>query len=186
MKFNIKELTFIGLSGVSMFLLSFLFGSALNVATGNPAASGFITQIFQGLILAIALLTVNKFGTATIMWLIYGILAIPTNMFGGFPGIYKVGLCLILGLVMDTAMYLFKYKKWSLYLAGLVTYVAETPLVLYLYTLLKIPGAELVIKYGLIMVSIFFIEFSLGVFIGTKIFNRIKNKRAIRLLMTTK
>ena len=76
-KFNTKELAFIGLMGALMFALSFLFGNVLNIATGNPAASGFITQIIQGVILTVAILTTRKFGTATYMWLIYGILAIP-------------------------------------------------------------------------------------------------------------
>ncbi len=179
-KLNTRELTYLGLFGVLMFLLSFIFGSALNVITGNPSASGFITQIFQAIILTIALLTVKKFGAATIIWLIYGIFAIPTNMFGGFPGPYKVLLCLILGIIMDTILFLFKYKKWSFYLAGLIMYVVEVPIVLYLYLRLNIPGSELVLKYWPIMIVIFFIEFCIGIWIGIKIFNKIKDKKAIK------
>jgi hypothetical protein len=186
MKLNTRELTFIGLSGVLMFLLSFLFGSVLNVVTGNPSASGFITQIIQGIILTITLLTIRKFWTGTIMWLIYGILAMPTNMFGGFPGPYKVVLCLILGLFIDSILYIFKYRNWSLYLAGLVTYIVEIPIVLYLYTTLKVPGAELVIKYWPFMIGFFFVEFCLGIWIGTRIFNKIKDKKAIVLIMGSK
>ena len=70
--------------GALMFALSFLFGNVLNIATGNPAASGFITQIIQGIILTVAILTTRKFGTATYMWLIYGILAIPRICGAGF------------------------------------------------------------------------------------------------------
>ena len=83
----------------------------LNIATGNPAASGFITQIIQGIILTVAVLTTGKFGTATYMWLIYGILAVPTNMWGGLPGVYKVLISLATGLIFDTVIYFLDTKQ---------------------------------------------------------------------------
>lgn len=181
--FNTKELTFIGLMGALMFILSFLFGSVLNIATGNPAASGFITQFIQGIILAIALLTVKKFGTATYMWLIYGILAVPTNMFGGLPGMYKVLVTLILGIIMDLGMFWTKYTKKSLILSGGMAYAFLIPLMILFYQILNVPGAELVLKYWHIMFIIFFGEFVFGVWIGLKIFNRIKNKKTIKMIM---
>lgn len=182
-KFNTKELAFIGLMGALMFALSFLFGNVLNIATGNPAASGFITQIIQGIILTVAILTTRKFGTATYMWLIYGILAIPTNMWGGLPGIYKVLISLATGLIFDTVIYLFRYKIKGFFIGSVTTYIVLVPLLLWFYTQLNIPGAEKVLKYWPIMIVIFFALFSLGIWIGTKIFNRIKNKRTIKLVM---
>jgi ABC-type thiamin/hydroxymethylpyrimidine transport system permease subunit len=181
-KFTTHELTSIGLFGLLMFILSFLFGSTLNIITGNPAASGFITEIIQGIILTIAILIIKKFGTATIIWTIYGILSMPTNMFGGFPGPYKVILCLMLGILTDTVIYLFKYKKWSLYLTGLINNIVGLPIILYLYLKLNIPGAEIFIKYWPIIITFFFIEFCLGIWIGLKILNKIKNKRVIKLI----
>lgn len=181
--FNTKELAFIGLMGALMFVLSFLFGSALNIATGNPAASGFITQIIQGIILTVAVLTTRKFGTATYMWLIYGILAIPTNMWGGLPGMYKVLISLATGLIFDTVIYLFRYKIKGLFIGSVTQYIVLVPLLLWFYTQLNIPGAEKVLKYWPIMIVIFLALFSFGIWIGLKIFNRIKNKRTIKLIM---
>jgi len=169
--------------GALMFALSFLFGNVLNIATGNPAASGFITQIIQGIILTVAVLTTRKFGTATYMWLIYGILAIPTTMWGGLPGIYKVLISLATGLIFDTVIYFFRYKIKGLFVGSVTTYVILVPVLLWFYTQLNIPGAEKVLKYWPIMIVIFFALFSLGIWIGLKIFNRIKNKRTIRLVM---
>lgn len=180
--FNTKELAFIGLMGALMFALSFLFGSALNIATGNPAASGFITQIIQGIILTVAVLTTRKFGTATYMWLIYGILAIPTNMWGGLPGMYKVLISLATGLIFDTVIYLFRYKIKGLFVGCVTQYIVLVPLLLWFYTQLNIPGAEKVLKYWPIMIVIFFALFSFGIWVGLKIFNRIKNKRTIKLI----
>lgn len=180
--FNTKELAFIGLMGALMFALSFLFGSALNIATGNPAASGFITQIIQGIILTVAVLTTRKFGTATYMWLIYGILAIPTNMWGGLPGMYKVLISLATGLIFDTVIYLFRYKIRGLFAGSITTYIVLVPVLLWFYTQLNIPGAEKVLKYWPIMIVIFFALFSFGIWVGLKIFNRIKNKRTIKLI----
>lgn len=182
-RFNTKELAFIGLMGALMFVLSFLFGSALNIATGNPAASGFITQIIQGIILTVAVLTTRKFGTATYMWLIYGILAIPTNMWGGLPGMYKVLISLATGLIFDTVIYLFRYKIKGLFVGSITQYIVLVPILLWFYTQLNIPGAEKVLKYWPIMLVIFFALFSLGILVGLKIFNRIKNKRTIKLIM---
>ena len=182
-RFNTKELSFIGLMGALMFALSFLFGNVLNIATGNPVASGFITQIIQGIILTVAVLTTRKFGTATYMWLIYGILAIPTTMWGGLPGIYKVLISLATGLIFDTVIYFFRYKIKGLFVGSVTTYVILVPVLLWFYTQLNIPGAEKVLKYWPIMIVIFFALFSLGIWIGLKIFNRIKNKRTIRLVM---
>src|SRR3989338_5827655 len=115
--------------------------------------------------------------------LMYGILAIPTNMWGGLPGIYKVLISLATGLIFDTVIYFFRYKIKGLFVGSVTTYVILVPVLLWFYTQLNIPGAEKVLKYWPIMIVIFFALFSLGIWIGLKIFNRIKNKRTIRLVM---
>jgi hypothetical protein len=182
--FRTKELTLVGLMGALMFTVSFLFGSVLNVALGNPAASGFITTFLQSVILVITALILRKFWTATFIFGIYGVLAIPTNMLGGLPGIFKVVLGLLIGFIFDVVVYLCRYKRWGMFLGLAVTYVSLAPLFMLLYSLLGMPGLDRLIKVFPIMVAIFLVEAMIGAWVGMKIFDRIKNKRAIRQIVT--
>ena len=63
-----RNIVFTALMGALMFVLSFVFGSALNVALGNPAASGFASTLIQAIIMTVAVLTVRRFGIITGMW----------------------------------------------------------------------------------------------------------------------
>lgn len=44
---------------------------------------------------------VKKYGSLTLYLIIFGLLAIPTTLFGGQPGIYKVLIGFALGLLLD-------------------------------------------------------------------------------------
>jgi len=180
--FETKELITIGLVGALMFVLCFIFGSILNIATGNPGASAFITQIIQAILITILVVIFRKPGVATYMWLIYGILAIPTTLWGGLPGIYKVIMALVTGISFDTVVYLFKYKKWSFYLGGMVTYIIVIPLMIWFYYLLNVPGKEVALSLLPIMLVICVIEYVIGTFIGFKIYKKIENKQVIQNL----
>jgi hypothetical protein len=182
MKFNIKELTFIGLMSILMFLLCFLLGNTLGLITGISVAPGFINMFIQGIILVICVLTIKKFWTATILFMIYGILAIPTTMVSGLPGLYKILIGFIVGIIFDICAYIFKYKIKGLYIGILVIAPIETILIIFLYLKLNIPGRDILIKYWPIIVLLLIIITWLGILVGYKIYNKIKNKRAIRLI----
>lgn len=179
-KFSTKELVFIALFGALMFVLSFVFGSALNIALGNPAASGFASTLIQAIIMTIAVLSVKKFGVITIMWLIYGIFAVPTNMLGSLPGLFKIMLAFGIGFIFDLVTYLGKYKKWSLFVGFVAMYAVLVPVTIWFYLTLGIPGADKVIKYAPYLFSIFLIESFIGILIGLFIYKKIKHKRMLR------
>jgi len=178
-KFTTKQLIFIALMGALMFVLSFVLGSALNVLI-NPSASGFTSALIQPILIVVALLIMKRFGVATMMYLIYGILAIPTNMVGGFPGPIKILIVFIMGIVPDIVAYIKKYEKWSILLGLVIMYIITIPLMIYLYIKLGIPGADKFLKAVPFLACIFFFEGVVGWYLGIKIYNKIKNKRFVK------
>lgn len=179
-KFSTKELVFSALVGALMFVLSFVFGSGLNVALGNPAASGFASTFIQSIIMTIAVLIIRKFGIVTIMWLIYGVMAIPTNMLGNLPGLIKVALALGIGIIFDFIVWLGRYKKVSLFLGFVVMYLVLVPATLFIYIALGMPQADLLLKSAPILFSIFLVESFVGIFIGLYVYRKIENKNIVR------
>jgi len=179
-KFSTKELVFAALMGALMFVLSFVLGSGLNVAIGNPAASGLISCLVQSILMTIAVLMTKRFGITTIMFLVYGILAIPTNMLGNLPGIIKVPFALSIGLVFDIVVHIFKYKKWSFFAGFVVMYIFLVPATLVLYLALGMPGAEVLLKSAHYLFAIFLIESFIGIWLGMIIYGKIKDKTLIR------
>ena len=181
-KYSTKDFVFAALMGALMFILSFAFGSVLNVALGNPAASGFVSTFIQAIIMTIAVLMVRKFGIITLMWLIYGLLAIPTNMLGAMPAPFKIFLALGIGLIFDLVVRLGKYRKWSLFVGFIAMYAVLVPATLYIYITLGLPNADLLLKTAPILFAVFLIESFIGIFVGIKIYNRIKEKAFVKQL----
>ena len=179
-KFETKELIFAALMGALMFVLSFAFGSVLNVALGNPSASAFISTLIQPIIVVVALLIIRKFGVATMMYFIYGVLAIPTNMMGGLPGPLKIVLALTMGLSFDIVTRVGKYNKISLFLGAIVIYLTSMPLLIYFYIKLGIPGADKFIAAAPILIAISVIETFIGIFVGLYVYKKIQNKTIVR------
>lgn len=179
-KFSTKELVFATLMGALMFVLSFILGSGLNVAIGNPAASGLVSTLVQSILMTVAILIVRRFGVVTLMWLVYGVLAIPTNMLGGLPWTIKVPLALAIGIIFDLVVYFCRYKKWSLFLGFVIMYLFLVPANLYIYMALGLPNAAILLKYAPYLFSIFLIESFIGIWLGMLVYNRIKNKKILR------
>ncbi len=179
-KFTTKDLIFAALMGALMFVLSFVLGSGLNVAIGNPAASGLVSTFIQAIIMTIVILIVRKFGVVTIMWLIYGILAIPTNMLGNLPGPLKIVLALGIGIPFDAVVKIGKYKKWTLFLGFVIVYLILVPSMLYMYISLGLPQADLLLKTAPFLFVIFLVESFIGIFIGFLIYKKIQNKTFVR------
>ena len=177
-----KNLVFAALMGTLMFVLSFLLGSGLNIALGNPAASGLISTFVQAVLMIVAILISRRFGIVTIMWLIYGVLAIPTNMLGNLPGVLKICLALGIGIIFDLVVYLGKYRKGSLYLGFVFMYLALVPSTLWIYIKLGLPSADVLLKYAPYLFTIFLVESFIGIWVGTIIYNKIKNKKILQQL----
>jgi hypothetical protein len=180
--FSTKQIVFSALMGALMFILSFALGSGLNVAIGNPAASGLVSCLIQAIMMTTAILISRRFGVVTLMWLVYGVLAIPTNMLGGLPGLLKVCLALGIGIIFDVVVYFLNYKKWSLFFAFVLMYVFLVPVNLWIYFALGLPNANVLLKSAPYLFAIFLIESFIGIWIGLKIYNRVKSKSFVRQL----
>ena len=127
--FSTKELTFISLMSALMFVADFLIAIGIVMATGIPLSGGIISVIVIGFFFSIILFTVRKFGTATLVALIYTALASPTASFGP-PGFYKLIIGLVLGLLLDFIIYAGRYKKFAYYLGIFFSFMIVAPVML--------------------------------------------------------
>ena len=74
------------------------------IATGIPLAGAIIMGLFVGIIIALTELILPIFPSATIMTLVYGILAIPTPISGPPGFLPKVLIVASAGFVADVVM----------------------------------------------------------------------------------
>jgi len=183
--FNTKELTFIGLMSASMFVLALLLGSSLNAATGIPIASAIIGMFIQGIFVTISIFTIKKFWVGSSMYLIYGILAAPTTLLGGVPGVIKIIMAPIgMGLVLDLIINWFNYKKTGFYVAFAIMNIISMLAGLAVYYFLKVPNFNQIASAMPMIIGITTVTAILGVATGFKIFSKIKNKQAIQRIVS--
>lgn len=106
--------------GVIAFVIAVGLGSILTMTTGIPLIGGLLNGVFTGIVLTVGLKSRRYFLGATIMWLAFALLASITTTLGP-PGIYKVAIGLIAGLLWDCFYsWIGKYKNWGLILGGLL------------------------------------------------------------------
>ena len=106
--------------GFISFLLAFALGSILTYSTGLPLIGGLLNGVITGMVLTIGLISRKFKFNATIMWLVFSVFATLTTTLGP-PGIYKIMIGLIAGLLWDFFYaFISKYKTWGLYLGGLL------------------------------------------------------------------
>ena len=179
-KFDTKELVFIALIGALVFAQAFILGVVLIAATGTSMTGGLITAFTTAFILVLAALTIQKFGTITIIVLIHTVLSSPTINLGP-PGVYKIGLGIILGLVVDSVLYFGKYKRFAYYISFAFGYAALVPAMFYFLTLLGMPAADKLAPFILPMMGIYVVESLLATWLARVIyFKKLKNKRIIK------
>lgn len=178
-KFKTKQLIFITLIGVLLFLMELLIATVLDVIIGVPGAGFLVVIIFFGALAVVGGLVVRKFGTFTLMSLIYSVLAIPTPVFGP-PGFYKVLAALVVGLFADVMVSIFGYRKIGYYLGlvignlmGLVFFAAA-------FVWLGFPESNQILSQFWFLFILYAIEAAIGVWLGFWIYGKIKNKKVVR------
>jgi hypothetical protein len=106
--------------GIIAFVIAFGLGSILTMTTGIPLIGGLLNGILTGIVLTVGLLSRRFFLGATIMWVAFALAATITTTLGP-PGIYKVAIGLVAGLLWDLFYcWISKYKKWGLIVGGLL------------------------------------------------------------------
>lgn len=112
MKYKISTDKLMALGGLSSLLLVIQMISAMaNSIFASRLIAGPLTSIIYATFTIINLFCFDFFGSATIMFGLYGILALPFNLLG-FPGFFlKIIIALGAGLIADTIYALFKNRK---------------------------------------------------------------------------
>jgi len=94
-----------------IYLVLTLPGAAIQAATGIPQITGLTNVFVCGLMFALCCLIIRKFWAATIMGLIYGILALPFPLLVS-PGFApKIAIGAGIGLAADSLFYLLRKRN---------------------------------------------------------------------------
>jgi len=174
-----KELVFLTLMGVLWFLLDFIVGQWVNAVTGLFLIGAAVSSIVAGFFAVILIKTRPKFGTLTIPLLIFGILCIPTPS-GGPVGFWPTAIIdFVVGLVADAWLKATKYKNWAV----IASFYILATLLLYSQTItmvwMGIPESGKILGVMHFVVLGFWVIGTIGLWLGFKTWNKIKDKRII-------
>ena len=181
MAFTTKQLIFIALMAALLFVVNFTIGAGIIAVTEIPASSGFITGLTNVLVVTFVALTMRKFGALSLLYLVYGILALPTFMAGGPPGfVWKIPMLVLSAFIFESGLWFFRYKKYG-FIISLPIFVV-TGLLIYLggFWLFGIPGLDKFIQAIPVFLVLFIMLGYLGMWLGFKLFNKFKNKRILQ------
>jgi hypothetical protein len=112
--FSTKQLIFLALIGTLAFLVDVIVTYSFFFATGITGIGYIVTTFLFVVVLVIGSLTIKRFGAFTIMALVYSLLMFPIQ------GPRKIIVALIIGLVVDSILYISKYKRLGYYIAGII------------------------------------------------------------------
>lgn len=181
--FSISQLVFLALVGALMFVFDMLIISGIDTATGIPGAGFVVDTVFIVALAVIAGLAVPKFGTFVIIATIYAVLAIPTPL-SGPPGVYKVGIGFILGLLADVVVWLFNYRRVGYYFSLAVANALVFPVLLFALELLELPGVGELRSAFWVLLVIIVIESFVGSWLGILLFDRkVKKMKVMRRII---
>nr|CBH38848.1 hypothetical membrane protein [uncultured archaeon] len=166
-----KELAVSGVFGAIALFVAFILGSAILMATGIPASGGLANMFAAIFIAVIGFKIVDKFGAATVFFTVMGILAIPSPIMGP-PGVHKVGVMFLMGLIFDIVLFIFKRKNVGYLIGAAITGVDGAIFIYMLLVLLGLPGADL-LRPMLIPFSIIYAILGLvGAYTGLLIYEK--------------
>lgn len=166
-----KQHAFLGMVSAISFVVAFGLGSALNVATGIPLIGGLLNGVLVSLILIIGFRTVERFLASTIMWAIFGLLAIPTATLGP-PGVYKVIPALAGGIVWDVVVAVSRGRKWGYLIGGFLGAAVIILGVFVAAVYLGLPSADKLRKALYFLLPVNGLLAVLGIWIGLKLWER--------------
>jgi hypothetical protein len=180
-KFNIKQIVFISLMTAFLFVVDFALGSWINSITTIPGMSSFANTITNVFVLTLAILIMRKFGGPTIIYGLYGIIALPTTLAGGAPGFWpKIPLCIISGLLFELPIILFNFKKKGFILSLPLFFIIGYGLYLPVYWLMGAPEFASMAKLFVPGVIVLILLGYVGMWLAFKLYNKIKDKSIIK------
>ncbi|MBI5065391.1 hypothetical protein HZA97_04075 [Candidatus Woesearchaeota archaeon] len=180
MSFKTKELIFIALMSALLFIVNFSMGAGIIAVTGIPGGSAFITGITNLIVITFVALTLKKVGSLTLLYFIYGIIALPTPMAGGPPGfMLKIPLLALSAFLFEIVMYFSNYKKIGFILGLPVFTIFGFATYLLTYWFLGMPEFDKMYSAFLALAVIFIVLGYIGMWLGFIVHNRLKNKRIL-------
>lgn len=153
-----------GSLGVVLLILQ-LNTALINIVAPSTVFSGPLGSIIYTAMTVICLLTIKQFLSATIMFTVYGILAIPFFLLGTPGFVLKVPIAFFAGLLCDLTYFLLKNKSEKL-----ISVVVGGPLMYYIGVVI-IESAKLFNIPGMSTISK--VIYSPGVIVGTMIIGAI-------------
>ena len=179
-KFKTKDLVVCALFGASIFVVGIVLGSALIAITGIPATGSLFNMLFAVLIGVIGIKIVNKFGDATLILTILGVLSVPT-LLNGPPGIHKILMLFMIGLIIDIILYATKRSNKGFILAGSTAGVSAVFFIFLSLVLLGLPGASELQKILIPLLAINAVFGAVGAYLGLWIYDKkLKEKAFIK------
>lgn len=181
MGFKTRELIFIALMAALLFVVNFSIGAGIIAVTGIPGGSALVTGITNLLVLTFVALVVRRFGTLGLLYLVYGVLALPTPMAGGPPGfVWKIPLLAGSVLFFELFIRFGDYRKLWFFVGLPVFTIVGFAVYLGTYWLLGMPEFGQMLKAVPILFAALMVLGSLGIWLGFALYNRLKEKRIIR------
>ena len=140
-KFKTKDLVVCALFGALGFVLAFILGSAVIVATGTPATGGILNIFITAVVVFVAInILREKFGSGTLICTVLSILAVPTVILGP-PGLLKVLIGILFGLTFDSTLFSLKKMKFRFAISGASGVIVAFYLMYLMFILLDLPEA---------------------------------------------
>ncbi|WP_371805507.1 hypothetical protein [Candidatus Lokiarchaeum ossiferum] len=100
-KMTLPEIILVALMSALNAGFDLLLSPPLKVLFGHIVAGIFLMVPINFIFITFTKLMVNKHGTATIFLTIFATISIPTAMFGGVPGAYKILIGAVIGICLD-------------------------------------------------------------------------------------
>ena len=139
-KWKLKHYFICGVFSAATFAISFLLGGAITASLG-PGTSGIVTIVITTILVIICARIVELPGAMILVVTLYTLFAIPTTMFGP-PGLPKVIIGFLTGLIYDFVITIGKRKKWSYPIAAFFATAISIILIFYLLVILDHPRAD--------------------------------------------
>ena len=154
---NKKFLWLSVLFGGLLFAVNLFIGAGLTYATGNPSFDMLVIGFTTFFLLYVLVSMTKTFGAITIASTLYCISAVPVVLMGP-PGIYKILIGIVGGLVFDAILYFFKYR-FLVFLIGIIGYIVTSMAGVYLaYGLLDFDQFEKFRSYIVIVTCVYIVS----------------------------
>lgn len=175
---NRRNLLWLVTVGVATWVVAASTGQLIVFATGVNASSSLLNGFLVPFLLIFGILPSKSKFPVTIAFTVYGILATFTVLLGP-PGLQKVPVALVAGLVADLLIWLLHKKlkmkeSWAYCIAFAVWGSLLAVLARVLYEIMELPGKEKFLELFWVMVVVFVVEAAIAGIVAVVIYRKSK------------